>query len=355
MRRLWLVVSIVLFVLVLVLWMSGIAVAFPENIRHGYPSCASCHVSGPAGGGALTPYGRNAAATFLSTWAAKDEENLASGLVPLPSWLAVGGDQRSVIAQTSAGRRFVPMQYDAELAVSPVPELTVAGSAGLYGPDHQLEYRRLYAKLSFADTLAVRAGRFMPAYGIGWPDHRLPTRQGLGFGEGRESYNTEASVTGELGEFVLTQVFGDSAAVNLLPEGQGYNVDTERAGVVMRGAVYLGDRVQLGASRLALSTEDAALEAYGVHLLAAANDWVYLLGEYDRAFDGTSARDVAAGKLGVEVVRGLHVSLLGERDGDELGAGAQVQWFPRPHFELLTECKRIHNANFGVLLFHHYL
>src|ERR1035437_6993722 len=71
------------------------ALAFPENVRHGYVNCTSCHVS-PSGGGVLTPYGRQQVKDLLSTWSTETEAGLAEGLLQTPEWLNLGGDLRNV-------------------------------------------------------------------------------------------------------------------------------------------------------------------------------------------------------------------------------------------------------------------
>lgn len=341
--------------------MSTIAVGFPENVRHGYPSCAACHVS-PAGGGATTAYGRSAGAAAMNTWASDGEENPGMSL-ELPEWVAVGGDSRYINANVwsedySSHRKFW-MQYDLELSLTPIRAITVSASAGRYGPDQELEFRRNYLKLQIGEHLSLRAGRFMPAYGIGFADHRLPTRAGLGLGEGQETYNVEGAAVGSMGEIFVTGVFGDETAVGL-GDGDGYAVASDtRSGVVGSGALFLGDRAKLGLNYMGLSAVDHYRQAYGIFTIWGLTESVYLLAEHDRRFEDGTSVDLAAGRLGWEFVKGLHASVLGEASGPAKTAGLQLQWLPRPHWELLAEIKRTVTeqkyVDSGVLMFHHYL
>lgn len=344
-----------------------VAVGFPENIRRDYSSCATCHVSGVAGGGAVTAYGRSAGAEFMSTWGGPNEAKPMFGLVDLPKWLAYGGDMRYMALNARADdgtTRHVKfwMQADAELAVTPFAGVTVVASAGRYGPDHDLEYRRSYVKADFGPHASLRAGRFMPYYGVPIADHTASIRSELGLGEGRETYAAEASVYGGAGEVAVTGVYGSKAEVDGSVD-EGYSILREgRGGVVARAALYVGDRSQIGVSamRLASSAEGMRRHAYGAHVMTGFTPRVYLLAEADRRFDdGAEPEDVAYGRLGWEAVRGLHLSLVGDAAGERAGGGAQAQWMPRPHLELMVQGMRTFVrdrwSDAAVMLFHYYL
>lgn len=358
--------SIVVAVLLLIGWalsmlVSSIGMAYPENVRHGYPACASCHVS-PGGGGATTPYGRDAAA-LLSTWKYEGEQDPGFGLVELPEWLMLGGDVRYIDASRWAdgqyARRGFVMQRDMEVALRPTRELVIGASAGTYGPDQQPELRRNYVGLTLFDQLTLRGGRFVPAYGINFPDHTLPTRAGLGLGQGQESYNTEASYVGPYGETIFTAIYG--RATNVLGSSRsGYGVATDSlSGFAGRSAVFVGDRAQLGLSFLNLASQQQYRQAFGAHALVGFTASLYLAAEYDKRFEAGATADVAYGKLGLEVVQGLHVFGTGQTLGTERGGGAGIQWFPRPHIEVLGEWKRLfieqRYTDGANLLLHYYL
>ena len=68
---------------------------FPSNIRYGYSTCQTCHVS-PTGGGVVSKYGKMTSEEFMSTWARPGEASPLYGVVRLPHWIDIGGDARQV-------------------------------------------------------------------------------------------------------------------------------------------------------------------------------------------------------------------------------------------------------------------
>ena len=75
------------------------ASAYTWMIRHGYTSCATCHVD-PSGGGLLTQYGRAQGALIMSQrWGLSDETSIKRGEylmgVPTPENWSLGGDLRA--------------------------------------------------------------------------------------------------------------------------------------------------------------------------------------------------------------------------------------------------------------------
>ncbi len=342
---------------------ASVAFSFPENVRHGYPSCAACHVSGAAGGGAVNAYGRSAAGEVMSTWADKGEENPGLGALELPSEIILGGDMRylNVNRRTDAGARAHQkfwMQADVEAAFEIIQGLTIGASYGRYGPDAREEFRRNYVKLTHGPA-ALRTGRFTPAYGIAFPDHTVPTRAALGLGQGGETYNAEASFTGSLGEVTVSGISGPEAAVDA-SAGHGYGLQSgARSGVAARLAIFAGDRSQVGLSALDLAGVDTYRRAFGAHAIVGITKTHYALLELDRKFEDGATVDVAAARAGWEAFTGFHLGATGSVLDESLGAGAFAQWFPRPHWELLVEGRRTYVADrysdTALLLVHYYL
>lgn len=332
--------TVIALVIIAIFTLASIAVSYPENFRHGYPSCASCHVAGAAGGGMPTAYGRSAGAEIVPTWTFAEP--------PLPEWMSVGADSRYVVRPDDP---WFPMQAELELGLSPVPALTFAGTVGGYGPTRDLQFRRLYGLVRVGDVATLRAGRFIPTFGIPFPDHRIPTRAGLGLGQGGESYNAEAAITAGFGELVLTEVAGDDTTLDL---GRSYAMSTDsRNGFVGRLSVFLGDRARIGSSYLSLASADGpGTVAGGGFVMVAPIPSVYLLAEYDRRQDDAAQPvDLAVAHLGYEPLKGLHLVAIGDVNGDVRTPGAQVQWFPIPHVELLAE----YRDRQPLLLLHFYL
>jgi hypothetical protein len=341
--------------------------SFPENIRHGYPSCVSCHVS-PVGGGVLTPYGRGSSEAFISTFSKDGEGNFGYGLLSKsPEWLMVGGDQRGVAVvnqdqDNNLKTVYIPMQADIEVAIQPIAGLTIGGSIGQYGPDQLTEFRRSYIKVDVASWLSVRAGRFLVAYGVNLPDHTTSTREGLGFGEGGESYNIETAVITPWGESILTFVDGNITSFSgNSRKGYGFATDT-MTGAAWRTAAYLGSNTQVGVSYLGVSNFEDYRQAYGAFAQSGVLTRGYVLVEYDRKFENSGYYDITLLKLGYEATQGLVATVQGDtlkltREG-RLG----LQWWPRPHWELIGEWRRTYEdltngayQDSGVVMIHHYL
>lgn len=338
------IVAFITLVLAIVM-ASGIAVGVPENVRHGYPSCAACHVAGPVGGGAVTPYGRSAGAEVMPTWSYRGEEEALFGLAEAPDWLSYGGDARYI---TTSGSRHVGfwMQRDLEIAVQLVKGFTVGGSGGVYGPLSTPEWRKSYAKVTIGH-LAVRAGRFVAGYGLAVADHRLPTRAGLALGQGAETYNGEATVSSRLGEITMTSIQGSSAGASG-SAADGYRLyPTGRTGWAVRAALFPGDSTQLGASVLRASDMHAA----GLHIVTGST-WWFLLAEWDRRFPGG---DLAIARAGLEPARGLQLGPTNQWDGTRAAWGAFATWFPRPHLELSATTQYVIERYESAFLFHFFL
>jgi len=287
----------------------------------------------------------------MTTWSRKGEENVIHG-ASLPGWVEVGGDSRWIVPDE--GRPFW-MHKDLEAAVMPFEGITLVGSVGLYGRDSHSEFRRTYLKVQPIENVYFRFGRFIPAYGVNFPDHTLPTRFGLGLGQGSETYNAEAALVTKWGEVLVSGVYGKRASV-VGTDGDGFVVVSgERSGGTVRSAFYLGDRTQVGFSLLKLGEQTAL----GAHVITAADESLYFLAEYDRNFEFGEATDLAVAKLGWEYYRGVHFGPTLDRNGDLYGFGIFSSWFPRPHFELLAQAKRSFSqgeaSNSGALMFHYFL
>lgn len=346
--------------------LSGTAHAFPENIRHGYPSCSACHVN-ESGGGPLKPYGRGTSEA-LSTFGKEGLGDPLYGAVPpLPDWVYLGGDQRAVGVATRTDRQVIPMQADLELGVKPVPGITVDASVGSYGLDHSVEYRRAWAKadLSVAGqhSLTLRAGRFLPAYGVNVEDHTTLTRELLGLGEGAESYNAELAWMAPGGEVIGDLIYGDHTTVVARPDG---SYDTtqgdEMTGASWRGAAYIGDRAQVGVSYLGVSNFEQWRQSYGAFAQVGVTERGYVLAELDRKFENGKSSNLSMVKVGYELYQGVLVTAQGDAADTVREGRLGLQWLPLPHWELLLEGRRSYSGlplreyvDSGVLLVHHYL
>jgi hypothetical protein len=316
------------------------AVAYPENFRHNYPSCTSCHFQ-PGGGGALTAYGRMTSNTVFST--------VRTARPDYPDWLAIGLDyRRASVDVRSEGFRyrelFFHMQTEAELAIQPIKGLWAAATIGLYGPDEKQEFRRSYLLATLpGDMLRLRVGRFLPSYGINNDDHTSWARTELALGQRAEELGAEASVVSKWGEVIVARTYGTEAALRG-SEGDGYvTTEEDPDSFYGRFSLYLASGYQAGGS-VRLKAQD--VDAAGIHVMASPADWVYLISEASltglrESYPEGEQPFVTATKLGFEPYRGNHIFLQHEskQGAQRFGLGARA--FPAYGLDFLLKYARI--------------
>lgn len=329
------------------------ALAYPENVRHGYASCNSCHVS-PTGGGVLTNYGRKASGEFLTTWGEEDENDFAWGAIQLPDWLAVGGDIRHLsykqkINDDTYERRLF-MQKEAEVAVKLPGKLWIDFSRGTYDKFEQTQ--RAWLMWNASDNFYARAGKFFVPFGILRPDHSAISRRIVGMDQGMETTNIELGWQEERGEVIVTGIMGDWRTGS-----DSFDPYTRDKGANLRVASYYGGNSQLGVSLLSIEGEYIDRNAASLFATTGWSDRYWYLGEVileRRRLAGTNAPFNSAivnhHQVGWEFYKGAHLILNGESlmpHGSALhkkqwSAGPGLQWFPRPHFEFNVQANRIY-------------
>jgi hypothetical protein len=366
-----------LYLIVLSLFSASQAFAFPEMIRHGYVNCTSCHVS-PTGGGILSEYGRELSKELLSTWVSKSEESkdhqFAYGLVSPPSWLLLGGDVRAVYVYKddlfATQGRTILMQSDLEAAAK-LGKWTAVSTLGYQNPknaelfrDHVI-FRRFYLMYQPTDESSVRIGKYLPAFGINTPDHVTLTRQGVGLGQGYESYNLEYDWLSSVFSLQGGLIFGR-------PEDSSLKRET---GANLLSGIALGEKSKVGLSYLYGKTDAYKRHLFGPYGLIGFSDKLALLTEIDfqaKEFANSSPSQFGAfstQKLSYEIAKGVWAFGVQEWGKGEFSLpsitetyGAGVQFFPRPHFEfnISFERQRISAVspdfyNYGWIMSHFYL
>lgn len=261
----------------------------PEMVRHGYPNCVTCHFS-PSGGGLLRDYGRVQASEILSAF--KGREVQEDGPVSL------GAQFRGLqlLEKTKRGTfsRPILMQADAEMAlqkqVAGVRAFAVGTMGDFYG---QTISRRHYAGIAY-EGFSLRAGKFLPFFGLALPDHFLSIRDGIGLGLGDEATSIELGATYELGSSFVTWSGGSGYA------RQAFNWGANQAGFSVR--------------------TDGTL---GPFLVASLTPRVYLMAEILR--DPKELRGYA--RLSWEPIRGLVVYVARQHWKDSFSS-AGIDFFP---------------------------
>ncbi len=334
------------------------AMAFPEMVRHGYTNCIACHTS-QSGGNLLNEYGRSLSREILSQQSlagipvVEGDERLAYGLLLPPKWLLLGSDIRVLQAfqeskQASRGR-FLIMQVDVDASAQIDRHWRTFASLGrvepktadatakdfIISPRHGVEF--LFTPPEAENRIAARAGRFMPAYGIGFSEHTFVTRTLLGFNPTQERYAAELAWNNDQSSLIGTAIFAQC---------EGKSTEHETGGA-LQAATAVGEKSKIGINYYQTQFQNVNVKStrrmYGMFSHIAFNkDW-YGLFEADR----TARADLKWGlveifKLGYEVQQGWH--LIGVQEYANLNAdkpdpkfesyGVGTEWFPRPHWDL---------------------
>ena len=314
------------------------ALAFPGSVRWGYANCSTCHYN-VAGGGILTPYGRQLSRELLSTWSGKREPEFAYGKRSLPSWLALGGDIEYLALSKAHGDAVRLVQADLEGAVTRGRLLAVATIGPRADASNAMGdgvvSRRHYLQLTLGPYLSVRAGRFLPNYGVWNGDASTATRRGLGLDH--DTYNVEANW--------ITERFNASLTGIAFGAGGG---PSERGAAATAGVFFAGKN-KVWLSYMNRHGPGLDREVAGLSGVFGIGHRAYLLAQSDLQHvrvDGPEP--VASTELDTnlcfarETVKGLYVLLIAEMTRRHLGAsgrlshsyGAGLRWFPRPHLEL---------------------
>jgi hypothetical protein len=174
------------------------SVAFASQRAHAYPqyqlsrdqTCTSCHIS-PSGGGLLSENGYNVAE---ATSQLGTPPEFMYGKVPQPAWLALGGDLRGAtgyVHTPDGAFTLFPMQADLYVHVAfngfslhltggarPAQWIRGNGTPGvidrLWSREHYLMWQQ---NEGTGEGVFVRAGRFMPVFGLRFAEHPDYVRQ----------------------------------------------------------------------------------------------------------------------------------------------------------------------------------
>jgi hypothetical protein len=337
------------------------AAAYPQwQFSSGATRCNQCHFS-PGGGGLITGYGRDAVGEELST--VEGSGAFLHGKVELPSALAIGGDVRAaflakdVQEPDGATRAVFPMQADLMVRLAVHDSVSIHASGGLRGrtrtsqdivPDSNfqpIDASRFISREHYVmwrqggQGAYVRAGRFYAPFGLRLAEHVVYTRRDLGFNMLEESYNLSGGYLTDAWEGHLT-LFTPDFVREIGSEEGGVAAYAERRILNDRGALGLQAKYAVGRGLdrwIGGLVGKYYIERLMTLLLAEAN-----LVHLQPDLVGSSNQFVGTGGFAVLPVRGLIITLLGERNQVDLkvrgsvwnAATGIVSWFPYPHVEL---------------------
>jgi hypothetical protein len=332
-------------------FISANAFAYPELSRHGYTNCTTCHVS-PSGGGLLTAYGRELSKEVLSSWSKDGEQYFAydafKGLAQNEKVLLAAYFRSVEAVRDSAASqvgRFIVMQADVEGGYNG-EKFAVVGSIGRQElrsgllSTSRIFSRRHYFLARVSDQSNFRVGKFLHFYGTNDPNHNLYVRRDTQMGFDTESYNAEYSWLGDQFSFYLTGLFGSF--------GDEKNQSQEK-GISASASAFLADKQKLGLSYQRSQDDLQERSIGGPWVILSLAKPFFLLSEFDyqsKLVKLSSQRQngfVNSNKLNYEWTQGLISFVTYERkylnQFDQLSRqqsyGTGVQFFPRPHIELV--------------------
>lgn len=372
---------------------AGRAEAYPQfQFSSGTQRCAQCHFS-PAGFGLLTAWGRDESADTISAYGG--DGGFLHGLVPLPSFLALGGDFRYAGIENAVGgtrspeAAAFPMQgelYARAALGSTGISLYVAGgirgvvrNANASTVDHLTAFvsREHYAMWKpSASGPYVRAGRFYAPYGLRLAEHIFFVRRYSGFNLYEETYNVSG---GYLAEDWEVHVTAFTPPPKSLPDAL-QSVGMRGSG----GAAYAERRFAsaalLGAqARVAINNEQRLIQGGLVGKLWIDAAKMLAMGEldlqrHDVTLTGGSGYNQSIGFLGLNFfpVKGLMAAAIYERFQEDIrlistarsAFDVEVSVFPYAHIEVMLFGRYQYSGSggadgdagsLGMLQLHYYL
>ncbi|MFA6239124.1 MAG: hypothetical protein WC635_17425 [Bacteriovorax sp.] len=367
----------VIYILALVLSFIKPAFSYSELSRHGYVNCTSCHLS-PSGGGLMTAYGRELSRAVVSAWGAKNEQYFAYNAIPAISKsdkVLAGAFIRGLQAlrddKNATEARAILMQADADLAYNDV-SWAVLGSIGRQEIRNGLESssrffsRRHYALYRINYSNQFRIGKFLQFYGLNEPNHQAYVRKYLSFGFDTESYNSEYCYLGENFNLYLSQSFGSF--------DDKYSRANEKS-LSTSMSYFFWDKQKIGLSAYRGTESSSKRITYGTWGIFSFTPQIFSMHELDfqdkkiKSSSIVQSGYVTSNKLNYEYIRGL-IGFLSydlanlnpiNSGSHKFAYGAGVQFFPRPHLELISAWQKeeiVHlrsQSDLFSFVFHFYL
>ena len=245
--------------------LGGSAAAYPQFQLSRDRTCTACHYS-PAGGGLLTENGLVTAGA-ISQWDMSPE--LFYGVVSTPSWLSLGGDLRGAAGYVQAPERLLaafPMQLEAtgraelgaglSLVIDLGARETRSGAEArtfAWSREHYLMWQQRPGESA---GLFVRAGRFMPVFGLRLAEHLTYIRRWGGTPLYGETYGVAAEYVDPGFEVHATGFVADPLIAT--PE--------HSSGGAALGELRVGDHLSVGGE--AMYTQSADDKKFRVGALA---------------------------------------------------------------------------------------
>lgn len=339
------------------------AEAYPQYQLSRDQTCTGCHLS-PAGGGLLNENGDGVAESTSQFGTAPE---FMYGKLPLPSWLALGGDLRGALGYIRTPDNVVtafPMQADVyahaayegfsvqlTLGARPAQWITQNGTPPVLDRFWSREHYVMWQQNAGGNEgLYVRAGRFMPVFGLRFVEHVDYTRRYGGTPLYADTYAAaveyvtpawEAHLTGFIEDPLIDPVVHDNgvaayAELRLNPQlsvgGEAMVTSSDGLARVRGGGTA---KVFVEPAGVLVQVELQVVHQQ-VHGAGAPNQIVgYVMGS--RAFGSALLLDVGLGHYDENLaIQGL------DRDGVDVN----LHWFVTSHFELVLQ-NRVEGVGIG--------
>ena len=334
---------------------AGPVFAEPTFLSKQYPRCTACHYSA-SGGGLLTPYGRSLSREEISTFGRQGaggvpaveptvgEEGFLFGTLASESPLQLGLDVRPSHLQVDLPGRTIPdrnflMNLDLQAAWRR-DRWTAYGTIGRAprGGDQLVSYEH-WISYQATDTVSVRGGRFLPAYGVRFADHTSFTRARLDLAQDDQVYGIELGVSTDR---TLLQVSAGPGRAESLVGDDGRQAFTSST----RFQIDLAPRTVLAASALYRGRSETAPRstATGLSFGYAPAPWLTTWTHADVQFQRLNASSRAyifANQTSVEALRGVWLRIspqLRWTDRDPRGEIRRLvyglDFYPRTHWHV---------------------
>jgi hypothetical protein len=323
--------------------------AEPIFLARQYTRCTTCHFS-PTGGGLLTPYGRSLSREELSTFGKSHSAETDAPSVREQSflWGALGEN----LGGLSLGIDVRPAHLDVRFPGGSVTrdffmtaDLLAAYRTGdwtLYGEigrepiteGAKIDSYEYWISHQSSKGLGIRAGRFLPAYGLRLADHTALTRAGLGFDIYDQILGVEVSHTSERHLFQLSAGPGRADSI--------FDDDGRQAFTAAGRAQFdLGARTTLVMSGLFRDASDIDTRngsggvALGLSPVPRLSIWTQADAQFQQGRPGRPAY-VFFNQTGFEVHRGVWLlvspQLITAPDGSgTFRTAVEVNLLPRTH------------------------
>ncbi len=345
-------------------WMPDSAIAYPQFIAHGYPSCLNCHFN-PMGNGPLTDYGRTVGATgiasrafYPSKWSEEEIGALSGFLFRTPKQEHVrtqanfrGMHMVQGFGSSASQSTWITMQASGQLILKFLTDdrLTMVGELG-YNPessqarasgqaDKSLRSREHYVGYRISPELGIYAGFMDKAYGLRVAEHIAFSRV---FSDNAQNDQTH----GVMAHFLAG---GFEGAVHGFMGNLFQASDLRQKGLSLQMERDAGEH-RIGVSALRSSNDYVGITSYAAHGRINFNDGSALLmelGQTHRNPDSGAGRRISRYGLlqtfsratqGLYLIANIDYGKTDlSSDNSALRWGPGVQWFPVQKIELRAD------------------